>query len=182
MSLQEVRTQNRVPPLQEILAVYGVIVLILYGWTLIHFFWQFPSWTYYLKIGEILAILAYSLTIDLLESLLTLSFPLILALILPRSWFGNLFVSRGSALTAGFLGYAMYLASRLTGGAGYPDQAVHLAPFVCVAITVLVFLTGHVVSLRKPLETFANNASIFPYVTIPLSVLSLTIVLVRNIH
>src|SRR5690242_16356711 len=88
--IQAIRT--RIPSWAQIIPVYGVIVLMVYTWTLMAFFYKVPSWSYYLNAGEILTLLAYSLATNLAETLLVLCGPLLVALILPRRWFRDVFI------------------------------------------------------------------------------------------
>jgi hypothetical protein len=46
-----------VPGWGQIVPVYAVIVLIVYGWTITWFSWRFPGWLLFLKASEILIVL-----------------------------------------------------------------------------------------------------------------------------
>src|SRR5512140_447536 len=100
---------SKIPTWQQIVPVYAVIVLVIYTWTILWFFWKLPSWTFFLNVGEMLTMLAYSLATNFAESLLVLCGPLVLGLVLPRKWFSEVFVARGAALSLAGLGYMMFL-------------------------------------------------------------------------
>jgi hypothetical protein len=86
-----------------------VIVLFVYGWTIIWFFWRLPGWVFFLSASEILMAAAYALATNLVESLAVLVLPLLLSLILPKTWFRNAFVARGAALVLALVAYMIFL-------------------------------------------------------------------------
>ena len=54
-------------------------------------------------------------------------------------------------------------------------------PVAGVAILVLVFLVDQVGFLRRVLDELASRLTIFLYISIPVSVIALLVVLIRNI-
>lgn len=168
--------------MSQIVPVYATIVLVLYGWTILWFFWQYPGWLYFLNIGEILVVLAYSLATNFVESLIVLLVPIFVAFVLPRKWFADAFIARGVALVLPVLGYLIYLAYQPhTENFDYPNEALNLAPLVLVGTLLLVFLAGRLGPMRKVLEDLADRAIISTYISIPFSILALLIVITRLI-
>lgn len=173
--------RNRIPPFQQILAVYGLITLIVFDWTIIWFYWKLPSWLFFLNLGDIATVFAYSMATNLLESLFVLCIPLVLALVLPKRWFGDLFVSMASALVIAGLGYTIYVALIVGGVQDYPGDLVHSFPIVAILIIILAFLVGRIPILRKAFEILADRATIFSYIFFPIGIVSLVVVILRNI-
>lgn len=173
--------KSRLPTLQQALAVFGIIALMVYGWTLIWFFWKLPSWSYFLNLGEILTVLLYSLSTNLLESLFVLCIPLVLSVLLPRRWFHDRFVSMASALMIAGLGYTMYVSLQFRAADSYPKELIRQFPFAALFILFFSFLVGRINLLRKLFETLTENAIIFAYIFLPISLIALLIVIVRNI-
>src|SRR5512146_67672 len=89
---------ERIPRWAQIIPVFGIILLVIYGWSLMWFFWEVPSWLHYLHLDEILVLLAYTFATNFAESLTVLCGPLLLALVLPKKWFRDVFVARGTVL------------------------------------------------------------------------------------
>lgn len=173
---------KRFPSINQIVPVYAAIVLVLYGWTILWFLWQYPGWLYFLNIGEILVVLAYSLATNFVESLVVVLVPILMAFILPRKWFADAFIARGVALVLPMLIYLMYLAYQPhTENFDYPNEALNLAPLVLASTLLLVFLAGKIIPLRKVLEDLADRAIISTYISIPFSILALLIVITRLI-
>ncbi len=153
----------------------------IYSWTLLWFFWKYPSWSFFLNIGEILVVLAYSLATCFAESLTVLIFPVLLAFILPKKWFYDGFIARSVALVLPILGYMMHIAYQTDGALDYPSQSLDWAPVVLAATLLLVFVVGKVSLLRKVLEALADRMTIFLYIFVPLSILSVIVVAIQLI-
>jgi hypothetical protein len=175
------RISGHIPRWGQVIPVYGVIAIVLYAWTLMRWFWQLPSWLYFLNGGEIAGTLAYLLVINFAESLVFICGPLLVALILPKRWFRDVFVARGTALALSTLGCMMVLAEQFNNFRDYPqlDLPVWWVLVAAAGIGVLVYVSGRIALLRKALEAVAERASIFVYVLVPLSLLSGLLVIIR---
>lgn len=169
---------SRIPKWAALAPVYAVIVFIVYSWTLLNFFWVYPSWLYFLNIGEILNVLAYSLATNFLESLVVLAAPIVVAVVLPQKWFYDAFIAKGLALVLPGLGYMMYVAFQFQSKLDYPSEALDWFPVVLAGTLLLVFLVGRARLLRKVIEVIADRATIFLYLSIPASLLSILAVVV----
>lgn len=170
---------KRLPKWSQIASVYSMIVMVIYSWTMVWFFWKFPSWLNFLSIWEILKVLCYSIATNLLESLVVMVPFLVLAVILPRKWFLDDFVSRSVPPILIGLGYMMYLANQFQGKEDYPSDVLHLVPVVTLAILVAVIIVGRIDFLRRLIENFADRAIILLYISIPLSLFCLLVVLIQ---
>jgi hypothetical protein len=161
--------------------VYAVIVLIVYGWTITWFSWRFPGWLLFLKASEILIVVAYALATNFAESLAALCVPLLLSPVLPKKSFRDVFVARGAALAIAGLAYLMFLTDQFKYKNDYPNLRLEtwVLALPIAAIPPLVYLAGRITWLRKILESFADRATIFLYITVPLSILSVLAILVR---
>jgi hypothetical protein len=172
---------KRLPTTQQTAAVYGVIVLIVYGWTLYWFAWKLPSWLYFLSVGEMLVALAYSMVVNFIESLIVLVALLLLCAILPPRWFRDRFTALGTALVIlSLVALAYYLGTIIA----LQDFPPHLRWYTLLAVTgivLVVFLISRIKLLVKLLEEIANRAVIFLYVFLPISAISFIVVLIRNI-
>jgi hypothetical protein len=172
---------KRFPSWVQIIPVFGIIVLVIYSWTLLVFFWEVPSWLHFLHIGEIFILLAYTLATNFAESLVVLCAPLFLSMLLPKQWFHDVFVARGAALTIAGLGCMIFLAEQFTDKDAYPDFWLQIPTVLVVSavIGILVYLAGRVTLLRRLLEAIADRVSIFTYLVVPLSAIALLVVGIR---
>ncbi|HSL27836.1 MAG TPA: hypothetical protein VK900_01450 [Anaerolineales bacterium] len=173
-------TALRLPSLQENIRVYAVIVALVYTWTTLWLFWDLPSWLYFLTIPEILPLFAYAFTTNLLETGLILVGLNLLAALLPRAWFRASFVARSFWLLALGMGYLMAFASLLGKEEDYPAGMLSWSPLVFGLIFIVSLLLDRFPRIRALAEQIADRLTIFLYLTIPLSLISLFVVLVRN--
>ena len=172
---------KKLPRLQQVIPVYALICVPIYYWSLLHFFWRVPSWVNYETPGEILVMLAYTLTVNLLESLVVLSAPVILSLVLPQKWFHDRFMPRALILVMLGLGYMLFLDKQIQPYIPFPYELVKWTPAVLIFILALVFVLDRFHFLGNLLEKLADSLTIFLYILIPASLLSLVVVLIRNL-
>jgi hypothetical protein len=132
-------------------------------------------------VGDLAALFAYMLVVNLLESILILLVPLAMSIILPKKWFYDRFKTKSVALVLFSLGFLIYLSKNLHADAPFPLTLVRWIPMAAIAILVLVFLVDQVSFLRKVLEEVANRLTVFLYISIPISAIALLVVLIRNI-
>ena len=172
---------KKFPKIEQIAAVYAVIVMMVYPWTLTRYFWKMSSWVLYSSLGDLANLFAYMLTLNFLESLLILLAPLMLNMILPRQWFYDRFVSRSVLLVVLGLGYLIVLNRSMYADDTFPWDMVRATPFVMVAVLMLAFLLDRIPLVRRVVEELSNRALVFLYISLPLSVISALVVLIRNI-
>lgn len=174
--------RERVPRLRQIWPVYAVIVLMLYSWTVLWFFWKVSGWIYYLRLEEILVIFAYSSAVNLIESLIVLLAVVVVGVVLPARWFFDQFVARGTILSMVGLGYLMYVASRMDSIDGFPENLVLRFTIPVIVLAVLLILAAQRFPLlRRGVEEIANRAVVFLFIFMPIGVLSLLAVILRNL-
>jgi hypothetical protein len=177
---------GRLPNRQKILGVYAVIVFLVYSWTLFTSFYKLPSWMFYLTIGQILSVYAYAFSVDLLESILALAGVLFLDLTLFMA-LRNMeeFQSRSILVIFGvlissvlrFIFFPDYedIEKFLSGELVWWAIALPLGLIVAVAASKSNWV-------KKILEGVAERATVFLYIYLPLSLVSLVIVIIRNIY
>jgi hypothetical protein len=172
---------SRIPSSGKVLAVYAIIVLMIYTWTIQWFNYNLPAWLGFLNMGEVFGIFAYAMATNFLESLLVLALIVMLGMLLPRDLFLDAFVARGAGLAVLVLGFMMYTAKQFSTKENYPAELARWSPAVLAAIFVIVYLLGRVKYLRLPVEFLADRAIIFLYISVPVSLLSIIAVLIRNL-
>jgi len=172
---------NRIPKQNEIVPVYAIIVIMVYGWTILKFSYNVSGWLYFLNIGEVMSVFAYTMVVNLLESLVVLLGVVAIGVVLPRKWFSDAFIARGAVLSALMLGLMMYVATQFSSKDYYPAEIVRWLPAIFSLMGLVVYFFGRIQFLRKVIEFFADRAIIFLYISIPVSILSLIAVLIQNI-
>ena len=172
---------KRIPKVEQIAPVYAVMVVMIYSWSLSCFFWRLPSWLYFSSVGEIAVIFAYMMVVNLIESVLVLLAPIVMSIILPQKWFYDRFITRGTLLVLLGLGYLIYFDNHLQYQKPFPLDLVYWTPAIAAAILVLAFLIDWLGFLDRILKELTNRLIIFLYISIPVSLISLLIVLIRNL-
>jgi hypothetical protein len=168
---------DRRPSRSEILAIYGLIVMLIYGWSLYWFIWDLPSWIAFLSPGEIWAMFCYTEMVNLLESLSILGAILGLCIFLPPQWMHNDFIWRASSIILFFLIYLMVILARSIP----PSDALKYALYSLIIFIIVQFISARTMLLRNFIKELAERSIIFIYISIPLSFISIIFVVIRNI-
>ena len=174
--------KSRLPALNAILPVFAVISFMVYGWTLVVFMWKVPSWMMFLTLGEMLSVFAYSMTFALLESLAALAILLLASVLLPAHWMRDVFVTRGSVAALFGLGSIMLYMIRLS-MIGFAVLKF-LFPWTWFALGLTLLLTFLAPRLRFVVRAAAwisDRLIVFLFLLIPLSLVSVIVVIYRNL-
>jgi len=167
---------NRLPKLENLLAVYGVTILFTYGWTLYWFTWKLPSWLQYLTLKEIFVVGCNGLTTNLYESTLILVAVLIPAFIFPDTRWGQEFVFR-SSITIIILSITIMV---LLGIFVRVDDIGQYFLYCAAALLVSHFALSRFTWFQHAIESFADRCTIFVYLAFPLSLLALIFLTMRT--
>lgn len=174
--------QERLPARGDLVRVFAASAFIVYSWTMFISFWKLPSWLYFLNLGEIFSIYAYGFLFNLLECLLLVGLASGISLLLPRAWWRDAFVSKGGVLTLAIIASMQVHLSRFpTHGLRDPFLASQ-ALWWLMTFLLIVFLAwcaGKFIWLKKILETVADRLTIFLYIYLPLTAVSLVVVAAR---
>lgn len=177
--------RERFPDYQNLIGLYALIVLMVYSWTLFTSFYKLPSWMLHFTTIQIIAIFAYAFSLNLLESL----FVLFGLFFLNYTIFVSL-KNREEFQARSFLTALVLLASsmqRLILFQEYSDVAAFVSgefTWWITTITIglpLVILIPKIKKVRDLIRNLADRATIFLYVYLPLSFISILIIIIRNI-
>ena len=177
---------GRIPGTQNILAVYAVIVTMIYSWTLITSFYKLPSWLFYLTVGQILSMYAYFFLANLLESLIVLAGVLLLdfTIFAPLK---NRQEFQARSIVVVLIVLSSSMARLLLFKSFEASETFIDGELTWWLLTVVIGLFLAVVlpwnkMIRGFLEGLAERFSIFVYLYIPLSLISIVVVIVRNLN
>ncbi len=154
---------------------------MLFAWALLWFFWNIPSWTKFMTLGYLFATLSYPMSASFLESLTILILLLIPAMILPAAWFRDRFAARGAAVTLGLLGTIMLRDYLIVADYFFLKPLPIFWLTLSLSTALLLFLAVKFQRMEKALTLLAERLTIFLYIFVPVSVISLLVILVRNI-
>jgi hypothetical protein len=175
----------RLPDSRNMTGLYAVIVCLVYSWTLFTSFYKLPAWMFYLNLGEIASIYAYAFLFDLAESILLLLVVLFFEFTL-FLYFKNREEFQTRAVIMAFA-LLCSMAIRLALFKDYEqmDGFVNGEAAWWASAVAISMLCGVLVSksplLRRIVGGFTERAVIFLYIYLPLSLLSVVVVIWRNL-
>jgi hypothetical protein len=174
--------KSRLPSNDAILPVLAMVSFLVYGWTLVVFLWKIPSWIQFLTVGEILVVLAYSLSSSLLESLSVLGILLLACLLLPARWMRDVFVTRGTIAAIFGLGSIMlYLYRFSLFGYSYLAYLTSWSIAGLVITLLFTFLSTHFQTIIRAAAWISDRTIVFLFLFVPISLVSLLVVIYRNL-
>jgi hypothetical protein len=177
---------ERFPEWQALQGVSAVIVTLVYSWTLITSFYKVPSWLFYLTIGQILSIYAYSFVFDLLESLLVLVFLLLLQYTIFAPFKSRAeFQTRSIVIACTVLFSSMarlLLYKSFEASEAFVKGELSWWALTCLLAMLLAIFIPKSGKLRSMFENIAERMTILLYVYVPLSILSIVVIIARNIN
>jgi hypothetical protein len=174
--------KNRFPRFAEIIPVYSVIAVLVYGWAMIRFAWRLPSWLHYLTLGDLFGIFSYAMLTSLVESLLLIGLLLGLCALLPSRLFRDAFIVRGAAIALVLLGsIIVYLVMYERIGPTFIER-IELWTLAGLLLAVLfAWLCGRVRLLGAAVAWLADRMIVFLFLLMPLSAVGVIVVILRNI-
>jgi hypothetical protein len=167
------------PQWNEILTVFSFVAFAVFSWALFAFLNHLPSSLLNVSLPEIAVLFCFELAIALLESLFVCGLIVLLAVISPRRWLREGFACKGFLIALAW-GLASILSSRFT---LYPAQPSFLAVLALCLIVLIaaIILVDKYPNLRKLLLAFVNRFDIFSYIYLPLGIIGVIVVLIRNV-
>ncbi len=174
--------KKRFPRIQEVVPVYAVISCMIYGWTFVLFFWKLPSWVHFMTLSQVFGAFSYGILTNLIESLIVISGLLGLCALLPSRYLRDTFVDRGSTITIIALGSVMLYQYQFR--AVRYDFANEIRPWFIATVFVIllfVFLTAKIRFLKSAIINISDRMIIFLYIFIPLSLICVLDVIMRNL-
>lgn len=173
---------KRLPSKRDIPPVLAVIVVIVYGWSIVVFLWKIPSWILFLRLDEIAVIFAYMLVTSLLGSIVFIALLLFFCMLLPLKYFRENFSTQGALVSLTLLGSLSVFINRYSKtGADF----LKYGPIWLFATILCTFLFAYAGTkfhfLRDITFWITDRLVVFLYFIAPLSVLSLIVVIARNV-
>ena len=182
--------QGRLPARRDTLQVFGVILFTVFGWSIRGFLYKIPSFTLYFGLSSNLSILSYMLSFALLESGLVAGALLLLSMALPARFLKEGFAYKGclitfTATTAMILFESWFridFFKDIMAGQYYMVPPLVIGLVLSVGLLLLLlWLFRAKPQLQKYVLYAAEQLGIFTYIYVPLGLIGLAVVIVRNI-
>jgi hypothetical protein len=181
---------RRLPARHESLQVFGVVLFAVFGWSIRGFLYKIPSFTLYFDLTANLTILAYMLAFALLESALVMLFLLLLSVIFPARAFQHGFAYKAFiiilvATTASITfesWYKIAFFKDMMAGMSYMVTPFLIGIAVSILLLIALLWVFHAwPRLQKVVSVLMEQLSIFTYIYVPLGLVGLVVVLIRNL-
>ena len=175
---------KRFPTYRQVVPVFALTVMLIYGWTMYRMLNKLPAWLLYLRPYEIISNFSYALVFNFLESVLVTGLIALVGTLLPfHRKNDEHFIAFGSALDLLGLGYLIYLTWQVGASKAnlFPWDIFAWSPLVLAAILLAAFFIPRIKTIKVLLEAFADRAIIFLYLFLPLTAIGLVILLVNNL-
>jgi hypothetical protein len=169
------------PKRQDILVVFGNVLFAVHTWALYTYLYKVPSFILHQSLGQVLAVLAYMMAFAFVESILVTAVVSLVSSILPGSRERLGFTAKAFLLTA-VAGYFSYdLMNSLT--TTYPGAGALLERSLAAAgiFLALLAVTYFVKPIHKAITAIADRISVMLYIYAPIGLLSLLVVIIRNL-
>ncbi|MBK6793223.1 MAG: hypothetical protein IPG80_11985 [Anaerolineales bacterium] len=172
---------NRLPNRNQLLPVYAVGVTILYSWAIIVTIRSsLFTWVLYLNVPEILTLVAYILAGAFLESLLLIAALTIFGVLLPSKLLTEKFILRGTILTITFLSSIMFYYTQTPLGEALVDIYKWVL-FFTVSTVGFLLAAENIQTIKNTVELIADRAMVFLYIYLPISIISVIVVIIRSL-
>jgi hypothetical protein len=182
--------RRKLPGRAEVLSVFNVLIFVVFGWSIRGFLFEIPSFLLYLNLGDMAAVVFYMMAFAFLECIFLTGGLVLVSLILPSNWFKTGFGYKGFLIilvaTSCFILFQGYYKVGFFQNFLNNDYSP-LRPVLIGMGSGLVVLGGlfwlfhNRPRLQKYLSTFIEQFSVFSYIYVPLGVIGILVVFVRNI-
>jgi len=172
---------KKIPKTDHIIAIYAVVAAVTFIWSMIQFFWNLPSWFYFSSIGEILVLFTYMMTFNFIEGLLALFFLIVLFTLLPTRLVSGQFITKAVLVALTGFGILIYRNFYFPTKALFDLTLFQWALILGGEFLILVLPFNKFPAFCKVIEDLADRFIVFMYITVSLGILSIIVVLIRNL-
>jgi hypothetical protein len=166
----------------QVVPMFASCVFLVYSWSILTFLHRLPGWMLHLSIQEILGMFAYALASALVESL-TIPFLLVVpATLLPARYFRDKFAAHGTLTMLVVAFWAVVFQYIYASTRKWDSHKMLLWSVLFLSSLLLSWmLVQRLERLEKVLNWLGERLTAFLYIYVPLGLLGLVVVLVRNI-
>lgn len=178
---------------KELQGVFASAAFCAYNWSLLVFFWDFPSLILRWDAGEVVAYLAYQFMFALFETLIVTVFVAALGLLLPAAFLKQDIRTSGTALVLAFALSSLLFKERLSLSDWIarilPLNALRAAQIVTtgwaaslILLPILLVMIAKNEKVRRFINGFVENLSILTILYGGLTLFGLLLVVFRNLN
>ena len=182
--------KKRLPARTDVLRVFNIVIFVVFSWSIRGFLFEIPAFLLYLGLGDITSILFYMLAFALLESILVTGGLVLVSMLLPPKWFKSGFAYKGFLLilaaTIGLILFQGYYKIGFFQNLMRNDYSDFIPILAGLMIGILVLSSLYWLFHIKPryqhyLSVIIEQFGVFSYIYLPLGVIGIMVVMIRNI-
>jgi len=182
--------KSRMPARTDCTTVFNIVLFVVYGWSIRGFLFELPSFSLYFHMWDLSGIIFYMFAFALLESIIVTVGLVIAGIVLPANWFKEGFAYKGFLVilvsTAAAILFQYYYKIEIFQDLVRNDSSSTwplLEGFVAAVFVLAALLWFFRNNSRSQdhLLALAEQFRIFAYIYVPLGLIGLMVVAVRNI-
>lgn len=180
------KLRSKIPTWQDVLSGFSFTVFVVFSWTIFRLLFQIPSWLLSHTKSGIFFLAAYVFAFALIESLLVLIYVLVANFVLPRKLFRDWFIPQGCLLVLNSAAWALLVQYRREA-----LSTMDLLPVIAwislylLSVMIVIYVASKIMSrydrVKSIFVTITDRMVLFTWLYVPLGLVSLVIVLVRNL-
>jgi hypothetical protein len=151
---------------------------MLFAWSILQFFWYLPSWLYFMRPADLIGVFSYIMVSSFIEGLAFLFLLLLLSFLPPQKYFRDEFAVYGTSISLCVIGLIM---ARVVLYNIFEMAIPYFKTLLILSPIIVSFLAIVIRPVRQALLWLSDRLIVFLYLLVPLSVLSLLVIVVRNI-
>ena len=173
---------RRLPSAQELQLVFAAIALPVFAWSILNVLREMPSWVLRLKTWDLVGVIAYTQAFALIETLVVWVTMILIAAVLPAKLFRDHFVAVGSALVLVAAAWAIAYHLSPVDIADVGRRQLLLVGLTSAGSIALVYsAVTRSARIESLIRSVTERVSILSFVYAGLGVLSLILVIIRNL-
>jgi hypothetical protein len=169
--------RNRFPNKHTTFKTFIAVAFPVHIWAIVATLHRFPSYLLYLKISEILGIVAYTLSFALLESIIITILLIVIGAGLPQRIFKEKIVPQAALLTP----VALVVADSVQSLGSTFQVWIAIWAFGMIPILIIVYLVGKSQMVSEWLTKYIDRITVLSLVYVFGDLLAVVIVICRNL-
>ena len=162
---------------QEITQIFVYCAFPIHVWTIINMLRDVPSWAIYMRSGELISAVAYTLSFALFETLTVFLLVILIGLIVPKHWIKDKFVPMSSVLLIELALMAIVLQFFIK---SYLPKRILLLSYTAI-IGLSIIVVPKFPKIKVLVSSLAKRLSLLTFIYIFTDIIGLLIVIARNI-
>jgi hypothetical protein len=169
--------RNRFPNKHTTFKTFIAVAFPVHIWAIVVTLQRFPSYLLYLKISEIIGIVAYTLSFALLESIIITTLLIIIGAGLPQKIFKEKIVPQAALLTP----VALVFANSVRSLGSTFQEWIAIWVFGMIPILMIVYLVRKFLKLSEMLSKYVDRVTVLSLFYIAGDFIAVVIVIFRNL-